>query len=361
MKKLSIVACIAALLLNAGCKSGDHAEHEDTKFVVTSPIQRDTLVYQNYVCQIHSVQHIELRALEKGYLQDIFVDEGKFIKKGQLMFRILPSIYKAEAQSAQAEKDYTEIEYKMTKKLADSNIVSSSELALSKAKLDKAKAVLELAQAHLGFTEVKAPFDGYMGRFYVRLGSLVDEGELLTTLSDNSKIWVYFNVPEAEYLTFKQTNPNGILPKVKLQMANNTIFDKEGVIETIEADFNNETGNIAFRATFENPKGVLRHGETGNILMPIDLKNAIIIPQKATFEILDKKYVYVVDKNNVVHSREITIGAELPHLYVVKKGLNKSDKILLEGIRKVKNNEKIKFTFKSTDKALSELNSLFAE
>src|SRR5690606_38093845 len=136
---------------------------------------------------------------------------------------------------------------------------------LSKAKLDKAKAILELAQAHLGFTEVKAPFDGYMGRFYVRLGSLVDEGELLTTLSDNSKIWVYFNVPEAEYLTFKQTNPNGILPKVKLQMGNKTIFDKEVVMETSEADFNNETGNIAFRATFENPKGVLRYGETGNI------------------------------------------------------------------------------------------------
>lgn len=361
MKKLSILACLAALILNVSCSGGDHSEHEETKFVVTNPIQRDTLVYQNYVCQIHSVQHIELRALEKGYLQSIFVDEGQLVKKGQLMFRILPSIYKAEAQGAQAEKDYTEIEYKMTKKLADSNIVSSSELALSKAKLDKAKAVLELAQAHLGFTEVRAPFDGYMGRFSVRLGSLVDEGDLLTTLSDNSKIWVYFNVPEAEYLTFKQTNPDGILPKVKLQMANNELFDKEGVIETIEADFNNETGNIAFRATFENPKGILRHGETGNILMPIDLKNAIIIPQQATFEILDRKYVYVVDKNNAVHSREITVGAELPHLYVVTKGLNKNDKVVLEGIRKVKNNQKIEYTFKSTDKALAELNSLFAE
>ncbi len=362
MKKKSIAAVLLLTVLNYGCKNEQHSEHESTNFVVTTPMQKDTMIYQNYVCQIHSTQHIELRALERGYLQNIYVDEGQFVKKGQLMFQILPSIYRAEVQSAKAEKDYTEIEYQTTKNLADSNIVSPSELALSRAKLDKAKAILDLAKTHLGFTEIRAPFDGYMGRFNVRLGSLLDEGELLTTLSDNADMWVYFNVSEAEYLTIRMANPDNLnLPKVRLQMANNQLFNQEGKIETIEADFNNETGNIAFRATFSNPQGILRHGETGNILMPMSLKNAVIIPQKATFEILDKKYVYVVDKNNVVHAREIEVGAELPHLYVVSKGVTKADKILLEGLRKVKDNEKIHYTTKSMEKELSDLHSLFAE
>lgn len=362
MKKISIAVFLLLTVLNFGCKNEHHSKHESPNFVVTTPMQKDTTIYQTYVCQIHSTQHIELRALERGYLQKIYVDEGQFVKKGQLMFQILPSIYKAEVQSAQAEKDFTDIEYKTTKNLADSNIVSPSELALSKAKLDKAKALLELAKTHLGFTEIRAPFDGYMGRFHVRLGSLLDEGELLTTLSDNNEMWVYFNVSEAEYLTIRMANPDNMnLPKVKLQMANNQFFNQEGVIETIEADFNNETGNIAFRATFLNPQRILRHGETGNILMPMTLKNVIIIPQKATFEILDKKYVYVVDKNNVVHAREIQVGAELPHLYVISKGIAKSDKILLEGLRKVKNNQKIHYKMKSIEKELSELHSLFAE
>jgi membrane fusion protein (multidrug efflux system) len=134
-----------------------------------------------------------------------------------------------------------------------------------------------------------------------------------------------------------------------------------GVVETIEADFNNETGNIAFRAAFANPKGILRHGETGNILMPITLKNAIIIPQKSTFDVLDKKYVYVVDKNDVLQARQITIAQEIPHLYVVGSGLKPDEKILAEGLGKVKNNEKIKYTFIPLEKELAEINNLHAE
>jgi len=329
---------------------------------VTQPIQQDTLVYKNYVCQIHAIQHIELRSLEKGYLQGITVDEGQSVKKGQLLFQIMPVIYEAEMQKVQAELDFTEIEYQNTKKLADSNIVSGNELALAKAKLDKVKAELQLAKVHLGFTEIRAPFDGIVGLFRVRMGSLLDEGDLMTTLSDNNKMWVYFNVPEAEYLTYIQSKKNDRNPQeVKLQMANNQMFDETGIIETIEADFNNETGNIAFRATFPNPQGILRHGETGNILMPVFVKDAIIIPQKATFEILDKKYVFVIDKDNVAHSKEITVGVELPHLYVVTGGLTKNDKILLEGLRKVKNGEKINYDFVDPHKAISELHELHAE
>jgi len=361
MKYKYLYICIAALCI-ASCKPSEHEKQEEAKFIATSPMQKDTLVYHEYVCQIRSIQHIELRALEKGYLQNIYVDEGKFVKKGQLMFQIMPAIYQAEMRKAQAEVTFAEIEYQNTKNLADSNVVSKNELALTKAKLDKAKAELSLAQTHLGFTEIRAPFDGVVGRFNdVRLGSLVDEGDLITTLSDNSKMWVYFNVPEAEYLDYAAKPKSDSLLRVKLKLANNNLFDQEGAVETIEADFNNETGNIAFRAAFKNATAVLRNGETGKILMPVHLNNVLLIPQKATFEVLDKKFVFVVDADNTVKSREISIGAEMPHLYAVAKGLNGTDKILVEGLRKVKNDQKIQFDFVELSKILTELQQLHAE
>jgi len=334
-----ISLCVSLSLTS--CSSKTEEKEEGFKFSVTSPLRKDTLVIKDYVCQIRAIQHIEVRALEKGYLQTIFVDEGKFVKQGQMMFQIMPMMYKAELQKTEAEAKFAEIEFLTTKSLADSNVVSPNELALAKAKFDKAKAEVSLAQVHLGFTEIKAPFDGIMDRFQVRLGSLVDEGDLLTTMSDNSKMWVYFNVPEAEYLNFRMSEKKDSLMKVNLLMANNLLFDFSGIVQTIEADFNNETGNIAFRATFPNPKGLLRHGETGNVQMTVPLKNTLIIPQKATFEILEKKYVFVVDKDKTVHQREITIAAEMPDLYVIKEGLAENDRIVLEGIRKVKENDKL--------------------
>lgn len=267
----------------------------------------------------------------------------------------MPLIYNAETQRAKAEAEFAEIEYRTTKALADSNIVSPNELALVKAKYDKAKAELELAKVHLGFTQIKAPFDGYMDRFNVRLGSLVDEGELLTSLSDNSKMWVYFNVPEVEYLAYKKNHGMGNNGEVLLRMANHELFDYKGFVETIEADFNNETGNIAFRATFDNPDGLLRHGETGNIEMVVPFENALVIPQKATFEVLEKKYVFVVDKKNVVHQREVIVVGEMPDLYVISGGLKEGDKILLEGIRKVTGGDKIKYTFKDPKEVIKHL------
>ena len=361
MKRISALIVMMAALLMIRCHHDEHNAHEDAKYVVTNPIKKDTLIYNEYVCQIRSIQHIELRALERGYLQNIYVDEGQMVKKGELMFQVMPMVYQAEAQRAEAEVKFAEIEYLNTKSLADSNIVSQNELALSKARLDKAKAEVSVAQAHLGFTQIRAPFEGMMDRFHVRLGSLVEEGELLSTLSDNSRMWVYFNVPEAEYLDYMThaKKQNGI--KVKLKMANNELFPHQGVIETIEADFNNETGNIAFRASFPNPDGILRHGETGNIQMPSVLKDALIIPQKATFEILDKKFVFVVGANGKVESKQITIGREMPHLYEVTEGLSVNDKILVEGLRKVKNGQQIKVDFVDQKRILAQLNQLHAE
>lgn len=354
LTRLYSMVFIALFIGASGCHEEKHHE-EESSYQVTRPVRMDTSTYRDYVCQIHSVQHIELRALEKGYLEKIYVDEGQFVKKGQLMFQIMPRLYQAELQKAEAEVKFAEIEYQNTSRLAESNVVAPNELALAKAKLDKAKAELALAQVHLDFTQIRAPFDGIMDHLHVRLGSLVEEGELLTTLSDNHEMWVYFNVPEAEYLDYKAKVKKDSVINVELLMANNKMFPYPGKVTTIEADFNNETGNIAFRATFPNPDGLLRHGETGNILVEAPLKKALLIPQKTTFEILDKKYAYIIDENNTIVSRNITVGAELPHLYEVKSGLSTDDIILLEGLRKVKEGEKINPVFIKPEVAMAEL------
>lgn len=354
MKQTLMLMSLCALLANTSCQTEKTEKEAASKLLVTNPLQMDTSIIDNYVCQIHAIRHIELRAQERGYLEQSLVDEGQFVKKGQLLFQIMPKVYGAELEKAQAEVNFSNIEYQNTKRLADSGIVAPNELAMAKAKLDKAKAELSLNQVHLQFTEIRAPFDGIIDKLQVRPGSLLDEGDLLTTLSDNSKMWVYFNVPEAEYLDYKSKEDNS-KPVVNLEMANHQLFKYPGIVETIEADFDNETGNIPFRATFPNPNGLLRHGETGNIQMRVPLKNALLIPQKATFEILDKKYVYVIDKDNRVKSTAITVGADMEDLYAVTSGLNANDKILLEGLRKVKNNDKISFDYEAPKKVLTEL------
>ena len=348
------------LIVQTSCESKKEEKKEHTAFLVTNPIKKDTTITKDYVSQIHAIRHIEVRALEKGYLKSISVDEGQNVKKGQAMFQIMPNIYQAELQKAQAESNVAEIELKNTKLLADGNVVSQNELAMASANYDKSKAEVSLAQTHLGFTQIKAPFDGIMDHLEVREGSLLDEGELLTKLSDNSKMWVYFNVPEAQYLDYMMNDHKDDKEEVRLLLANNREFNQKGIVDTIEGEFNNETGNIAFRATFPNPDGVLRHGQTGSILMTVPFKDVILIPQKATFEVLDKTYVFIVDKENKVRQREITIGAELPNIYVISKGLSETDTILLEGIRMVKNNEEIHTKFEEPKKVLESLD-LYAE
>jgi len=347
------------VLLAAFLVVGCHHEHQETaeqgKFLVTSPLRKDTELTRDYVAQIRAIQHIELRALEKGYLQGIFIDEGQRVAKGAKMFQIMPMIYQAEVQKANAEAELSAIELKNTKLLADKDVVSPNELALAKAKFSKAKAEVALAATHKSMTEIRAPFDGLVGRFHVRLGSLVDEGDLLTTFSDNSNVWVYFNVSEAEYLKYESQPENEKITTVKLQMANGEVFDQPGTVETIEADFNNETGNLAFRATFPNPKGLLRHGETGKVLMAVPLKNALLIPQKATFDVLDKKFVFVIDEKNIVHSRPITIAAEMPQLFAVASGVDEHDKILVEGLRKVKDGATIEADYKEPSEVFTHL------
>lgn len=336
MKPFVTVLAISVALSTVGCADSthEHAPHAP-KLSVTHPLRQDASIVKEYVCQIRANKHIELRALARGYVENIHVDEGQALEAGQPMFDIMPKLYQAELGKAAAEAEFSEIEFQNTDRLAKTKIVAPSELALSKAKLDQAKAALALAQVHLDFTQVKAPFDGIMGKFNVRPGSLVDDGDLLTTLSDNHEMWVYFNVPEAEYLEFKRKGMQPHQMAVQLEMADGSIYGHAGEVTAIEADFNNETGNIAYRATFPNPEGLLRHGQTGKVLVDSTIKDALIIPQKAVFEVLDKRFVLAVDDAGKVSSKEIKYSAQMPDLFVVSEGLSTDDKILLEGQRKV--------------------------
>jgi len=345
MKKTLLFLGVSALLCHASCTSEKEVKEESGKYKVTAPVVIDTTFAKEYVSQIRSVRNIEIRAQEKGYLQNIYVDEGQFVRAGQVLFRIMPKLYEAELMKAQAEAKATEIEWQNTKTLADKDVVSPNELAMARAKLDKAKAEVSLAKLHLSFTEIRAPFDGTIDRIPLKLGSLIDEGELLTSLSDNSQMFAYFNVSEPEYLDYKTRPNDGSHNQVGLLLANNYPLPYKGVVETIESEFDPETGNIAFRAKFPNPDRLLKHGETGKVQMTVPLHQALVIPQKATYEVQDKMYVFVVDKNNKVMSRQVTITNVLPDLYVIGSGLSANDKILLDGIQKVKDDEKIEPEF----------------
>lgn len=343
-----------ALLYQTSCTAKKEEKEEAGKFTATSALKMDTSFTKEYVSQIKSVRNIEIRAQEKGYLQNIYVDEGQFVKTGQLLFKIMPKIYEAELLKAQAEVKATEIELQNTKTLADKNVVSPNELAMAQAKLDQAQAEMTLAKLHLSFTEIRAPFDGILDRLPKKLGSLIDEGELLTSLSDNSQMFAYFNVSEPEYLNYQTNVKSRGSNKVSLQLANGNTLAYKGEVETIEGEFDSETGNIAFRAKFPNPDRLLKHGETGKVLMTMPFKNALLIPQKATYEIQDKIYAFVIDKNNVVHSKQITLLGSIPDIYVVE-GISADDRILLEGVQKVKDDDKVVYEFQKPEEVITHL------
>jgi membrane fusion protein (multidrug efflux system) len=359
MKVSPIQAIIPALISLSLSACDMHREEHHTeahKIVATSPQSKAVTITQQYVCQIHSQRHINICALEKGYLEAITIREGQQVKEGDLMFKVIPILYQKKADAELAEAKLAQLEFNYTKKLFEDKVVSQNEVLLLEAKLAKAQAKAQLASAELNFATVKAPFDGIVDHQHHQQGSLIQEGEILTTLSDNSVMWVYFNVPEARYLEYMaETGQNKQSPDIILMLANHNEFPQIGKIGAIEANFNNETGNIAFRADFPNPDGLLRHGQTGTVLINRMLKDAIVIPQRATFENLAKRYVYVVDKDDVVHQREIVIDHELEDIFVIKSGVGVDDKIVLEGIRQVRDGDKVEYEDRQSDQVAAHL------
>jgi membrane fusion protein (multidrug efflux system) len=340
----------------AGCQSKhEGAEAEAHRLVASHPLRRDVSVTREYVCQVQASRHIDVRALERGYIERVAVSEGQTVRAGQLMFKIQPLTYQAEFQRASAEVAAARVEYENTKLLADGNVVSPSELALVEARYRKAQAEEQLAAAHLGFTEIKAPFDGLMDRLNVREGSLVEEGEFLTTLDDNRRMWVYFNVPEAEYLDYATRPADERSRPVRLRMANGRLFAETGVVTVIEADFNSDTGTIPFRADFPNPDGLLRHGQTCNLVMESPVPGALLVPQKSTFEVLDHNYVYVIGADGKVSQRRVDVREGVEDLFIVDRGLDDDDIVLIEGLRQVHDGEQVTYDLVGPDQAFANL------
>ncbi len=358
MKPSPKSAAVLALLCISlpACARKEEQHHEAHKIVVTSPQSKDVTLMQRYVCQIHSQRHIKVRALQMGYLEAIPVKEGQQVKEGDLLFKVRPILYQAKFDAESAEARLARLEFNYTQKLFQDKVVSQNEVLLLEAKLAKADAKAKLAGAELDFTTVKAPFDGIIDRLQLQHGSLVQEGEILTTMSDNSLMWVYFYVPEARYLEYMADLKHRQEDlQIELELANGEKFPQLGKIGAIEADFNNTTGNIPFRADFPNPERILRHGQTGTVVIRRVQNNAVIIPQRATFEVLDKRYVYVVDDENVAHQREINIQNELEDVYVLKKGVSPEEKIVLEGIRQIRDGDKVEFDVEEPEKVAARL------
>lgn len=372
---VTFVACCLSVAA-IGCTGleaqvhGDPKEHSQEKaheaehpIIVTSPLAQDVDTSQRYVCQIHANRYIELRALDRGYLQEIKVQEGQAVKKGQMLFKLLPVVYKAKLHADEAELERADITLQNTQLLSSKNIVSPQELAMAKAERSRAKARVELASLELSFTEITAPFDGIIDRQYQQQGSLVDEGAMVTTMSDNSLMWVYFNVPEADYLNFQahadtvHPNRNQLkLPdaRIQLQLANGKFFDQTAnETVTVESSFDNETGNILFRVDFKNPERLLRHGQTGTLWIHQPVKDALVIPQRATFEVLDKRYVYVIDDHGAAHQRAIQVAHEMDDIFVLQSGLALNEKFVLEGVRQMHEGQHVEAEFRKPEDVLA--------
>lgn len=343
-------------VLFVSCQSNNKKEATEVeKFPVITPIVMDTTYANTYVADIQSAQHVELRARVKGYIEKINVDEGQFVKEGQTLFTISNQEYREELTKARsvlkgtiAEAKTAELDLNNAKILVGNNVISQTELEMAQAKADALHAKIEEAQSNettanlnLSYTEIKAPFDGVIDRIPNKRGSLVDEGTLLTTISDNTDVFAYFKISEKEYLNFSNKNNTREKQQLSLLLANEQPHKYTGVIETMGGEFDKSTGNISIRARFSNPNQVLKHGSSGKVLLQQQLKNAMLIPQRSTFEIQEKLYVYVVDANNTVQMRSIVPEFMLSNMFVISKGLSPNDRIVYEGVQRLKDGDQI--------------------
>ncbi len=347
---------MASVIVVAGCQS-QAVENQEVvqELPVIEVTARDTVLYQNYVASIEAVKNVEIRARVHGFLNRIFVDEGQEVKKGQLLFQIDPKEFeievskaKANVSNAIAESKTAEVELSRVKTLLAKNIVAPSELEMVEARLNAAKAKIEEAQSEqrnaetkLSYTLMRSPFDGIIDRIPLKAGSLIDAGSLLTTISDNRDVYAYFTVSESEYLRYKKDVSNTRNEKVALILADGEPYKDSGMIETVEGEFDEATGSIAFRAKFPNKEKLLRHGASGKVQLTVPAERVMLIPQKCVFEIQDKNYVFLVTDDNTVQMKGIVPQARLADAYLIKEGLEVGDKIVFEGVQNIKEGVKI--------------------
>jgi RND family efflux transporter MFP subunit len=352
-RAVQLLLCITASLFISSCSSTKEKTVQPDKYAIIHPIQADSTYTSEYVAEIQATQNVELRARAKGFIEKIYVDEGKMVHKGQILFSLNSSEYKqeitkatAQLLAAKAELKQTEVELKNARILTDNNIVSKSEIELVNAKkeainakIQEANASISLANLNLRFTEIRAPFSGVINRIPNKIGALIEEGTLLTTISNTDDMYAYFNVSENDYLKYVSENKKNNL--VKLKLSNGQVLPQTGVIETLDGQIDPNTGNLSFRARFPNTQKWLKHGSSGKVLVSNLLSNAILIPQQSAFEVQENLFVYVIDDKNTVQQRKIIPQMRLGDMYVIQEGLNVNDKVLYEGVQLVKEGDKI--------------------
>ncbi len=323
------------------------------KIPVVNVIEKEISLDRLYVSDIQAARNVEIRSRISGFLENIHVDEGQTVKKGQLLFEISAAEYTAEVAKAKAslkqilaEAKTVELEAERVQLLVDKKIVSRTELDMANAKLnamkakaDECRAVLDHALTRLSYTSVRAPYDGIVDRIPLKAGSLLEEGTLITSVSDISSVLAYFSISENEYLDYLRSRDlknNTAENEVELILSDGKRYDLTGTIETVVSEFEEHTGSIAFRARFPNPNHLLKHGATGKIKLSTDMANALLVPQKAVFEIQDKNYVFVVNEDNKVQMRNFVPQTRIGKFYVVSSGLKKGEKVVYEGIQNIK-------------------------
>lgn len=362
MKKIALCMLTAVALVSCGSKSNQMGEASNDFAVVTVQTTEADLK-TTYPATIKGMQDIEIRPKVSGYLVKLLVDEGATVRKGQPLFLIDSEQYKAAVKSAQAQIKVCRANIatqKLTvenkRMLFKQNIISSYDMQMAEntlasyeAQLAAAEAQLQSAQDNLRWCTVTSPADGVVGSIPYRVGSLVSSqsASALTTVSNISKMYVYFSMTEKQLLALTRET-GGVsaalkkMPAVSLVLADGTTYSQTGEISTVSGVIDQTTGSVQMRATFDNASHVLRSGGTGSILVPTHSDAAIKVPQKATYDIQDKKFVYVVNADKTVSPREITV---LPQndgqTYVVSTGLKAGERIVVDGVNQLKNGQKI--------------------
>jgi membrane fusion protein, multidrug efflux system len=316
--------------------------------VVTAP----ATTYHEYPATLEGKVNVEIRPQVEGYIEKIYVDEGAYVAAGQLLFKIDPRVYNQQLNNAtsnlavaQANMERAKVEVEKLTPLVENNVISEVQVKTAKANYDAAKASVEQsratvgnAQINLGYTYIKAPVSGYIGRIPFKIGSLVGKGEdePLTMLSHVNEMYAYFSMSETDFIAFKDRYQGNTLeeklknaPSVELVLANDSVYTQKGKIELVEGQFDKTVGAINFRASFPNPSRILRTGNTGKIRLPQMFASVLIVPQEATFEIQDKVFVYAVADSNKIVTKPITVSGRTTNYYFVSNGVNAGERVVL--------------------------------
>jgi membrane fusion protein (multidrug efflux system) len=370
MKQVNILVILALSLFWVSCghSGGNSAPGaaQVKEYPVISLEPQSTRLFKDYPTKLQGQQTVEIRSRITGYIEQIFVDEGAYVKKGQPLFRLNDNDLRAIVRSAEAQVKVAEadlntakINLDKTRPLVEKNIISrfdleSVEAALhaKEAQLAQAEANLQNARANLQYALIASPAEGTIGNFPYRVGSLVSSSssQPLTTVSNTKNMYAYFAFNEKDFLSMVEGLKGGDLqakfkqlPDVTLILADNSVYALPGRLETASGLVDPQTGSVTVRAGFPNPEGILRSGGSGFVRIPQDVDSALMIPQKTTFELQNKHFVYRVDASNKVHATEIEVlTGNLKDSYVVTGGLKAGDQIVLEGIAALRNDTEIK-------------------